>query len=98
MAARVVWTKTAQSDREQIFEFWNEQNGTRDYSQKLNEQIRKRIELTKLYPEAGLATNLQSVRFHIIDKHYKLFYKIGRDNIVILRFWDTRQDPDSLKI
>jgi plasmid stabilization system protein ParE len=39
MALKVIWTKTAQSDREKIFEFWNEHNESRDYSRKLNQQI-----------------------------------------------------------
>jgi len=98
MDLRVVWTKTAQSDREKVFDFWNEHNGSKKYSQKLNQQILKKIELTKYYPEAGLTANLKDVRFHLIDKHFKLFYRAESNRIIILRFWDTRQDPDSLSI
>ena len=98
MALKVVWTRTAQSDREKVFEFWNEHNGSRKYSQKLNQQIKKKIELTKYYPEAGLSTNLKPIRFLLIDKHFKLFYRAESDRIIILRFWDVRQDPDSLTI
>ena len=98
MALKVVWTKTAQADREKIFEFWNEHNGSREYSRQLNQQIKKKIELTTYYPEAGLSTDGKSIRFHLIDKHFKLFYRFESDKIIILRFWDTRQDPDSLNI
>lgn len=98
MALKVVWTKTAQWDRENIFEFWNDHNGSRKYSRKLDQQIKKKIELTKYYPEAGLTTNLKPIRFHLIDRHFKLFYRAESERIIILRFWDSRQDPDSLKI
>jgi len=98
MALKVIWTKTAQSDREKIFEFWNEHNESRDYSRKLNQQIQKKIELTKYYPEAGLSTDEKRIRFHLIDRHFKLFYRTDSEQIIILRFWDTRQDPDSLNI
>lgn len=98
MALKVVWTKTAQSDRKNVFEFWNERNDSREYSQNLNQQIKKKIELTKYYPEAGLSTNLKSIRFHLIDRHFKLFYRAESNRIIILRFWDVRQNPDSLNI
>lgn len=98
MALNVVWTKTAQSDRESIYEYWNKHNGSREYSQKLNQQIKKKIELTKYYPEAGLSTDLKAIRFHLIVNHFKLFYKVELNRIIILRFWDTRQDPDSFNI
>ncbi|MDX1640291.1 MAG: type II toxin-antitoxin system RelE/ParE family toxin [Balneolaceae bacterium] len=98
MALKVVWTKTAQSDREKIFEFWNKHNASKEYSRKLNQQIQKKIELTKYYPEAGLSTNLKPIRFHLIDRHFKLFYRVESERIIILRFWDTRQDPDSLNV
>lgn len=97
MALEVVWTLAAQNDRIKVFEYWNERTRSRAYSQKLNTSIDHRISLIREYPSAGLATDIPGIRFHIIDRHYKLFYKIENKLAFILRFWDTRQDPDKLK-
>jgi len=97
MALKVVWTLSAQNDRIKVFEYWNERTQSKEYSQKLNTSIHHRISLIREYPSAGLATDLPGIRFHIIDRHYKLFYKTENELAYILRFWDTRQDPEKLK-
>ncbi len=81
-----------------MFEYWNDRTQSRVYSQKLNKLIHHRILLIKDYPKAGLITDRPGVRFHIIARHYKLFYTIKADAAYILRFWDTRQDPDKLDV
>lgn len=98
MALKVIWTLSANQDRMRVFEYWNERTKSRGYSQKLSELIQHRISLIKEYPSAGLLTDRQDVRFHIISRHYKLFYKIDGDTAYLLRFWDTRQDPAKLKM
>jgi len=98
MGLNVLWTLSAQQDRIKVFEYWNERTRSRDYSQKLNEIIRHRISLIKEYPNSGLITDRPGVRYHIIARHYKLFYKIDGETVYLLRFWDTRQDPDKLKL
>lgn len=96
MAIHVIWTFSAQQDRIKVFEYWNKRTQSRDYSQKLNELIHHRILLIREYPYSGLKTDRPGVRFHLIARHYKLFYKIEGERVYILRFWDTRQDPDKL--
>lgn len=98
MALKIIWTLSAVQDRVRVFEYWNERTKSRDYSQKLNEFIHHRISLIKEYPLAGLVTERYGVRFHIISRYYKLFYKIDGDTAYLLRFWDTRQDPAKLKM
>lgn len=98
MALKVVWTFTAQNDRIKVFEYWNERTGNREYSQKLNRSIAHRISLISEYPSAGLATDKPPVRFHLIARHYKLFYKVENEVAYILRFWDGRQKPGKLTL
>ena len=97
MALNVKWTLSAQKDRIKVFEYWNERTKSRDYSRKLNELIHQRISLIREYPGSGLKTDKPGVRFHLIARHYKLFYKIDGETVYLLRFWDTRQDPGKLK-
>lgn len=98
MALKVLWTLSAQKDRIRVFEYWNDRTKSREYSQKLNSLIRHRISLIKEYPSAGLVADKPSIRFHIIARNYKLFYKIVEETAYILRFWDTRQNPDNLDV
>jgi len=98
VALNVLWTLTAQQDRVKVFEYWNNRTNSKDYSRKLNQLIHHRISLIKGFPDSGLITDKKGVKYHIIARHYKLFYKIEEDTAYILRFWDTRQDPESLKL
>lgn len=98
MALKILWTLSAQQDRVKVFKYWNKRTKSREYSQKLNKLIQHRISLIKDYPTSGLVTNRIGIRYHLIDRHYKLFYKIDDDIAYIMRFWDTRQDPDKLDL
>lgn len=97
MALKIFWTKTAQTDRQNIYEFWNERTHSRDYSNKLNSLIHNRIKITQEFPDAGLQTEFNDIKYHLIDDHFKLFYKISENTVYILRFWDVRQDPSYLR-
>ncbi len=96
MALVVRWTFTAQRDRERVFKYWNKNNGSNDYSRKLNQLIEEKITIIRSYPAAGLATNRKGIRYYLIDRRYKLFYKKNREQVIILRFWDSRQDTERL--
>lgn len=93
----VVWTKSAQIDRQSIYEYWNKRTYSKDYSNKLNRSINNRIEITQLIPDSGLETEFNGIKYHLIDDHFKLFYKIMGNILYILRFWDVRQDPSYLR-
>ncbi|MFT6970792.1 MAG: hypothetical protein ACJAXX_001358, partial [Roseivirga sp.] len=43
------------------------------------------------YPE----TSFPEVRVAAMN-HYSIFYKVADDSIIILAFWDNRQDPKKL--
>jgi toxin YoeB len=42
---KIFWTSTAIKQRNYIFEYWNERNKSKSYSQKLNLKIKERTEL-----------------------------------------------------
>lgn len=53
--------------------------------------------LVSEFPDIGLATEFPDVRVKII-KDFKLFYLNQPEKIVVLRVWDTRQNPKKLKM
>lgn len=98
MALKIIWARSAQTDREKVFRFWNDKTQSREYSGKLNTLIELSIRLIKKFPESGLSTDYKDVRYHLVEKHYKLFYRVEGEMVFILRFWDTRQDPERLSL
>lgn len=94
----IEWTETAQRVRERIYTYWNNRNKSFSFSKKLEFIIQKEIQRAKLFPNIGLASDRINVRFFVILKNYKLFYKIHGNRIIILRLWDVRRSPGNLSL
>lgn len=97
MAKKVVWTLQSVQDRVNIYQFWLIHNKSETYSKKLEELFLITANLLAVYPELGTNTTKEGVRVKVI-KTFKLFYSITPDSIEILRVWDSRQDPETLKV
>ncbi|WP_372919836.1 type II toxin-antitoxin system RelE/ParE family toxin [Salegentibacter sp.] len=97
MARKIVWSTAANNDLLEILEYWNLRNQSKTYSKRLLKEFNLIIKLLQKFPELGIKTNRKNLRIKIF-KAYKIFYEIGEYSIVILRIWDTRQNPNKLKI
>ncbi|WP_075350267.1 type II toxin-antitoxin system RelE/ParE family toxin [Algoriphagus marinus] len=91
----IFWTKTAVRQRDSIFDYWNSRNKSKSYSNKLNLQIRSRITTIKENPEIGKMTDFLDSRVIFLG-HYAIIYQLNLPKIIIIGFWDTRQDPEKL--
>lgn len=92
MALKIVWTSDAQISRRAIFDYWNERNKSRIYSNKLNIQFNESLKQIALLNEIGKQTDLENIRIKIVS-HFVLIYEISNHKITILDIWDTRQNP-----
>lgn len=92
---KIVWTLTAIKQRNYIFDYWNERNKSKIYSQKLNNKIKERIELLKTNPNLGIKTDFKETRAISLG-HFSVFYKKIDSTIFVTAFWDNRQDPEKL--
>lgn len=98
MAERVIiWTSTAKIELKHILEFYNFRNKTKTYSQNLFRKIQSEINLLILYPTIGKKTDIINVRGLIIENHI-VYYELNENQIIILSVWDSRQNPDRLKL
>lgn len=97
MAKKITWSQTAQNDRKKILVYWKKRNKSNTYSIKLFELFKEAVNTISIYPEIGKATNNENIRF-VVVRDYLLFYERNPETIRILRIWDSRQNPDSLKI
>jgi len=92
---KLFWTFTARAQRDQIFQYWNQRNGTANYSRKLNREIRERLDLLKTNPLMGKPTKFHNTRF-LVMRHYSIFYQSKTTEIIITGIWDNRKDPAKL--
>lgn len=97
VARRIIWTATAKLQLQEIFEYFNFRNKSKTYSLKLNRIIQSEIKSLLLQSNIGKKTDAINVRGLLIENYY-VFYQINQKDIIILSVWDTRQNPNKLKI
>jgi plasmid stabilization system protein ParE len=97
MAKEVVWTETSLKDRFFIYHFWFTHNHSNTYSEKLELLFAASARLLTKFPHVGTKTNIDGVRIKVV-RSFKILYQDTPDKILILRIWDSRQDPETLKL
>jgi toxin YoeB len=95
MVKRIIWTSKADQIYSEILKFYVQRNGSKSYSKKLNNEVKKLLLLLSNHPFLGKKTGLTNNRV-LIKGRYKIFYKIYPEELVILLFWDSRQNPEKL--
>ena len=97
MAKQVVWSFQAQQDRKQILNYWRARNKSNVYSKKLNELFKDSIKLIAEFPQIGKSTDDHKARIKKA-RDYLIIYEETANQIILLAIWDTRQNPDELKM
>lgn len=92
MAKKVIWSKTAKSIFDDIYDYLDYEF-SENTAEKFANNVNERLNTISNYPESGRLINTERrVRMAKIDKYRVLYYKI-KDAIVVLYLFDTRQDP-----
>ncbi len=98
MARRqVIWSLRAKNDRIKILDFWIAHNQSKAYSIKLNNLFKDATKFIAEHPSVGKLTDDKKARIKIVRDFY-IVYEIRRSMIVILAIFDSRRNPDNLKI
>ena len=92
---KIVWTETAAKQRREIFRYWTERNQSTIYAEKLIEVTAKHLKVISKNPDAFKDTEINDVKESAMG-HFSLYYKITPDQIIVMAFWDNRQDPKKL--
>mgnify|MGYP003575938941 CR=1 FL=1 len=95
MVVRIIWTSTAVNQRRKILNYWNKRNKSKTYSRKLVSEITQRIKFLINNPEVYVKTSFQDIRATTLG-HYNIFYKITAKELIVVAFWDNRQNPKTL--
>lgn len=95
MAIRIIWTNTAVNQRRKILNYWNKRNKSKTYSRKLVSEIAQRVKFLINNPEIYIKTNFPEIRTSTLG-HYNIFYKKTSNELIVMAFWDNRQNPKTL--
>jgi len=92
----VIWTDTAVRERRKILKYWTKRNKSSAYSEKLIFLILERIKfLLKNLESFFISTNYNDIRTSTLG-HYNIYYKTTEKELIVIAFWDNRQNPKKL--
>jgi len=96
MASVISWTPEAEFTFNNIIEYLNA-----EWSEKeVRNFVRKTINILELiaeYPNLFKASKKKNIRIGLITKQISIIYRVKKNKIQLLSFWDNRQDPDKMK-
>lgn len=95
---KVIWSHQAESDYLDTLQHWIRHNKSIKYSSKLIREVEKKEKLISENPNIGSPSEIDDVKYVLIDKNFSLYYRVNKDVIEILAFWDNRRDPENLDI
>ncbi len=97
MEYEIVWTENAFEDLREII-FYLEDNWSSKVSYEFLEKCFLSIELISKFPSIGIQSEKdKNVRKFLITKQNALYYGLEKNTILLLNFFDTRQDPGKSK-
>ena len=92
MAQKVVWTKRANNKFNKIIDYLDQKWGSTT-TENFVKKTYDIIELIADHPELGtLEIQDKNIRGILLTKHNRLFYRIEKETIILLIFFDTRSD------
>ena len=94
MDHEIIWTENAREDLKSIYTYLQEEWSS-GIAENFLVECYSKIDLISHFPYIGIQSEkINSVRRVLVTKHNALFYKLEKEKIIILDFFDTRQHPD----
>lgn len=90
----IEWTATAEIQFYEVLDFWIIKTKSTTFSEKLANLTWHKIEFIRKNPLSSKA--LKNNSRIAITGHFSLIYKIINQKIIIISFWDNRQNPKKL--
>ena len=95
---KIVWSDEALENLEKIIHYlesnWTEKELKRFFS-RLEKRIRLISQRPQIFPESQAKS---SIKKSVLSKQTTIYYKIGKDTVEIVTFFDNRQNPEKLKL
>ena len=97
MALEIVWSKRASIKFDQIISYLIEEWGEKSAKQFIG-NLFTFLEVLSEFPEIGSVENREmNIRGFTVVKQVNLFYRIKNDKIILILFFDNRQNPKKKK-
>jgi plasmid stabilization system protein ParE len=94
MARAIIYSTRALHQIREAFNYLFENFG-KQASENFLIQIEKKEGILLNYPESGKRSNTHDkIRYVLIDKHRRLYYRFNSKSIYVMAFFDTRQNPN----
>jgi toxin YoeB len=91
MVKKIIWSKKADTDRKNIFSYWNQRNQSNHYSIKLNKLFKEVLKLVSEHPKIGKLTDIENVRIKIF-RDYLIVYEELQSEILVLAIFSSHQN------
>lgn len=93
MALKIYWTKRADKKFDQILDYLIDEWGE-NVAKVFMKKVYDFLDILSEFPEIGTLENKEKgIRGFTIIKNVSLFYTISGDKIILLNFFDNRQNP-----
>lgn len=93
MALNIKWTKRADKKFDKIIEYLQSEWGER-VAKNFVKKVYDFLDVLSQFPEIGtLEHKEKGIRGFTIVKQVNIFYRIKEETIILLDFFDNRQDP-----
>lgn len=93
---RVTWSQRAKNELDDTCNFWINKNKSNTYSDKLLDETLRKINLIIENPKIGIESKHKNLRRVLVLDNFSLTYKLLKQNIHIVSFFDNRRNPNSL--
>ena len=98
MALKIVWSKRANLKFDQIISYLLQEWGEKSAKQFIG-KVFDFLEILAEFPEIGSIENkAKNIRGFTIIKQVNLFYRVKNDKIILILFFDNRQNPSRKKL
>jgi len=93
----LIWSDRAKAEIAAISDYYNNQNGSTDYADRLWLEFQERMSCVVDGPYSGWKAKQKGFRYAIVYP-FQLFYYVTKKEVVVAKVWDARRDPDTLKL
>ena len=98
MALKIVWSKRASLKFDQIITYLIDESSEKSAKQFIS-KVFDFLEILSEFPEIGSVENKEkNIRGFTIVKQVNLYYRIKNDKIILIIFFDNRQNPKKKKL
>lgn len=100
MELKIYWTDFSKNELQNIFSYYVT-NASLKVANKIISEITNKILILKSQPKIGQKEELLKDRKgdfrYLVNKNYKIIYRVKIESIEILDVFDTRQNPKKMK-